>query len=79
MNICIVCVLQYKYSSVSDECFLGFQYMTEKLTLGKQSSLLGGKTVGELPFGIPVNIQITGETVGIFVFLVELLGHCEQK
>ncbi|XP_036966315.1 DDB1- and CUL4-associated factor 17 [Acanthopagrus latus] len=33
--------------------------MTEKLTLGKPSSLLGGKTVGEVPFGIPVNIQIT--------------------
>lgn len=37
--------------------------MTEKLTLGKQSSLLGGKTVGDFPFGIPVNIQITGESV----------------
>lgn len=37
------------------------QYLTEKLTLGKQSSLLGGKTVGDFPCGIPVNIQITGE------------------
>ncbi|KAK2839784.1 hypothetical protein Q5P01_013524 [Channa striata] len=35
------------------------RYMTEKLILGKKSSLLGGKTVGEAPFGIPVNIQIT--------------------
>ncbi|XP_078117990.1 DDB1- and CUL4-associated factor 17 isoform X2 [Sander vitreus] len=35
------------------------KYLTEKLTLGKQSSLLGGKTVGDVPFGIPVNIQIT--------------------
>nr|XP_020452198.1 DDB1- and CUL4-associated factor 17 [Monopterus albus] len=35
------------------------RYMTENLILGKQSSLLGGKTVGEAPFGIPVNIQIT--------------------
>lgn len=38
-----------------------FQYMTEKLTLGTQSSLLGGKAVGDFPCGIPVNIQITGE------------------
>lgn len=35
------------------------RHLTEKLTLGKQSSLLGGKTVGDSPFGIPVNIQIT--------------------
>ncbi|XP_060910419.1 DDB1- and CUL4-associated factor 17 isoform X1 [Labrus mixtus] len=35
------------------------KHLTEKITLGKQSSLLGGKTVGEAPFGIPVNIQIT--------------------
>ncbi|KAM3608491.1 uncharacterized protein V6R79_026437 [Siganus canaliculatus] len=35
------------------------RYTTEKLMLGKQSSLLGGKTVGDVPFGIPVNIQIT--------------------
>lgn len=35
------------------------KYMAEKLTLGKQSSQLGGKTVGDVPFGIPVNIQIT--------------------
>ncbi|XP_074550204.1 DDB1- and CUL4-associated factor 17 [Halichoeres trimaculatus] len=35
------------------------KHLTEKLTLGKQSSLLGGRTVGESPFGIPVNIQIT--------------------
>ncbi|KAM9347154.1 DDB1- and CUL4-associated factor 17 [Symphorus nematophorus] len=35
------------------------RFLTEKLTLGKQSSLLGGKTVGDVPFGIPVNIQIT--------------------
>lgn len=37
--------------------------MKETLTLGKQSSLLGGKTVGDVPFGIPVNIQITGESI----------------
>uniref|UniRef100_UPI0037E92A37 DDB1- and CUL4-associated factor 17 n=1 Tax=Semicossyphus pulcher TaxID=241346 RepID=UPI0037E92A37 len=35
------------------------KHLTEKLELGKPSSLLGGKTVGECPFGIPVNIQIT--------------------
>lgn len=50
---------------VSDEYFLGCQYLTEKLTLGKQSSLLGGKTVGDVPFGIPVNIQITGEFLSL--------------
>ncbi|AWP13118.1 putative DDB1- and CUL4-associated factor 17 isoform 2 [Scophthalmus maximus] len=35
------------------------KYMTEKLKLGEQSSLLGDNKVGEAPFGIPVNIQIT--------------------
>ncbi|KAM8854673.1 DDB1- and CUL4-associated factor 17 isoform 2-T2 [Spinachia spinachia] len=35
------------------------RYLKETLTLGKQSPLLGGKTVGDVPFGIPVNIQIT--------------------
>ncbi|XP_071330653.1 DDB1- and CUL4-associated factor 17 isoform X3 [Trachinotus anak] len=35
------------------------KYTTEKLVLGEQSSLLGGKRVGEAPFGIPVNIKIT--------------------
>lgn len=34
------------------------KYITEELTLGEQSSLLGDKTVGEFPFGIPVNIHI---------------------
>lgn len=48
---------------VSDEYFLCFQYLTEKLTLGNQSSLLGGKTVGDVPFGIPVNIQIIGDSI----------------
>lgn len=37
--------------------------MTEKVTLGKPSSLLNGKTVGDFPFGIPVNIKITGQYV----------------
>lgn len=37
--------------------------MTEKVTLGKPSPLLSGKTVGDFPFGIPVNIKITGEYV----------------
>ncbi|XP_061548624.1 DDB1- and CUL4-associated factor 17 isoform X2 [Phycodurus eques] len=35
------------------------KYLVEKLMLGKASSLLSGKTVGDVPFGIPVNIQIT--------------------
>ncbi|XP_034041894.1 DDB1- and CUL4-associated factor 17 isoform X1 [Thalassophryne amazonica] len=34
-------------------------YMTEKLTLGNKSTLHGDRTVGEAPFGIPVNINIT--------------------
>ncbi|XP_068186170.1 DDB1- and CUL4-associated factor 17 isoform X2 [Antennarius striatus] len=42
------------------------RYMTEKLILGKQSSLLGGKTVGDVPFGIPVNIHITDCPVVLF-------------
>ncbi|XP_045910350.1 DDB1- and CUL4-associated factor 17 [Micropterus dolomieu] len=33
--------------------------LLEKLTLGKQSSIPGGKIVGDFPFGIPVNLQIT--------------------
>lgn len=44
--------------------------MRERLILGKQSSLLGGKTVGEFPFGIPGNIQITGVSVA------QLLQYC---
>ncbi|XP_047457174.1 DDB1- and CUL4-associated factor 17 [Mugil cephalus] len=35
------------------------RYLTETVTLGKQSRLLGGKTVGDEPFGVPINIQIT--------------------
>lgn len=55
--------------------------MTEKLTLGKQSSLLGGKTVGEFPCGIPVNIQITGEwcekIVSIYLSIeIVFLSYC---
>lgn len=46
--------------SIFKDFFLCFQYMAEKITLGKQSSLLGGKAVGDAPFGIPVNIRITG-------------------
>lgn len=55
------------YICLSDEYsqnpFLCSQYMTEKLKLGEQSSLLGDNKVGEAPFGIPVNIQITGGSV----------------
>ncbi|XP_029981521.1 DDB1- and CUL4-associated factor 17 isoform X2 [Sphaeramia orbicularis] len=55
-------VLAVSYSNKSVKlysCEHIFQrYITEELTLGKQSSLLRGKTVGEFPFGIPVNIQI---------------------
>nr|XP_061827616.1 DDB1- and CUL4-associated factor 17 isoform X3 [Nerophis lumbriciformis] len=35
------------------------KYMKERLALGMASTLLKGKKVGEFPFGIPVNIQIT--------------------
>ncbi|XP_061696760.1 DDB1- and CUL4-associated factor 17 isoform X2 [Syngnathoides biaculeatus] len=35
------------------------KYLVEKLMLGKASSLLNGNTVGDIPFGIPINIQIT--------------------
>ncbi|XP_068602177.1 DDB1- and CUL4-associated factor 17 [Brachionichthys hirsutus] len=42
------------------------RYMTENLILGKQSSLLGGKTVGDVPFGIPVNIHITDCPAALF-------------
>lgn len=54
--------------------------MTEKLTLGKQSSLLGGKTVGDFPCGIPVNIQITGECCEKIVSIylsIEILCFCD--
>ncbi|XP_068560480.1 LOW QUALITY PROTEIN: DDB1- and CUL4-associated factor 17 [Cebidichthys violaceus] len=56
-----VLVVSYSNKSVKLYSFehIVQRYLTEKLTLGKQSSLLGGKTVGDLPFGIPVNIQIT--------------------
>lgn len=42
------------------------RYTTEKLTLGKESLLLGGKTVGEFPYGIPVNVQVTDSPPVIF-------------
>ncbi|XP_070771296.1 DDB1- and CUL4-associated factor 17 [Enoplosus armatus] len=56
-------VLAVSYSNKSVKLFsfehILQRYLTEKLTLGKPSSLPGGKTVGDVPFGIPVNIQIT--------------------
>nr|XP_046261208.1 DDB1- and CUL4-associated factor 17 [Scatophagus argus] len=56
-----VLVVSYSNKSVKLYSFeyIIQRYLTEKLTLGKESSLLGGKTVGDIPFGIPVNIQIT--------------------
>ncbi|XP_033966456.1 DDB1- and CUL4-associated factor 17 [Pseudochaenichthys georgianus] len=56
-----VLVVSYSNKSVKLYSFehIVQKYLTEKLMLGKQSSLLGGKTVGVTPFGIPVNIQIT--------------------
>ncbi|XP_041806320.1 DDB1- and CUL4-associated factor 17 isoform X2 [Chelmon rostratus] len=56
-----VLVVSYNNKSVKLYSFehIVQRYLTEKLMLGKQSSLLGGKTVGNVPFGIPVNIQIT--------------------
>uniref|UniRef100_A0A672JFH8 DDB1 and CUL4 associated factor 17 n=1 Tax=Salarias fasciatus TaxID=181472 RepID=A0A672JFH8_SALFA len=38
----------------------------QKLSLGKPSALLGNHTVGDMPFGIPVNIQITGSLPVLF-------------
>ncbi|XP_022068919.2 DDB1- and CUL4-associated factor 17 [Acanthochromis polyacanthus] len=56
-------VLAVSYSNKSVKLYsfehIVQKYLTEKLTLGKQSALLGNKTVGDAPFGIPLNIQIT--------------------
>lgn len=56
-----VLALYYSNKSVKMYSFehIVQRYLTEKITLGKQSPLLGGKTVGDAPFGIPLNIQIT--------------------
>ncbi|XP_061736029.1 DDB1- and CUL4-associated factor 17 isoform X1 [Nerophis ophidion] len=42
------------------------KYMKERLALGMASTLLKGKKVGEFPFGIPVNIQITEQPPVLF-------------
>uniref|UniRef100_A0A7N8XDV6 Ddb1 and cul4 associated factor 17 n=1 Tax=Mastacembelus armatus TaxID=205130 RepID=A0A7N8XDV6_9TELE len=56
-------VLAVSYNNKSVKLFsfehILHRHMTEKLILGRQSLLLRGKTVGEAPFGIPVNIQVT--------------------
>ncbi|XP_024919769.1 DDB1- and CUL4-associated factor 17 isoform X2 [Cynoglossus semilaevis] len=56
-------ILAVSYSNKSVKLFsfehIVNRFMTEKLSLGHKSSLLGGKTVGEAQSGIPVNIQIT--------------------
>uniref|UniRef100_A0A4W6FTE7 Ddb1 and cul4 associated factor 17 n=1 Tax=Lates calcarifer TaxID=8187 RepID=A0A4W6FTE7_LATCA len=56
-------VLAVSYSNKSVKLYsfehIVHRYMIESLMLGEQSSLLRGRTVGEAPFGIPVNIQIT--------------------
>ncbi|XP_069009899.1 DDB1- and CUL4-associated factor 17 isoform X1 [Embiotoca jacksoni] len=63
-------VLAVSYSNKSVKLYslehIVQRYMTEKLTLGEQSSLLGGRTVGDVPFGIPANIQITGFPAVLF-------------
>ncbi|KAF7668757.1 hypothetical protein LDENG_00283980 [Lucifuga dentata] len=55
-------VLAVSYSTKSVKLYsfehIVNKYMTAKLMLGKPSSFHGGKTVGEIPFGIPVNIHI---------------------
>uniref|UniRef100_A0A3Q3VM00 DDB1 and CUL4 associated factor 17 n=1 Tax=Mola mola TaxID=94237 RepID=A0A3Q3VM00_MOLML len=53
------CVIVVSYSNKSVKMYSFEHILQRKLTLGKQSSLLGGKIVGDFPFGIPVNIQIT--------------------
>ncbi|XP_071378882.1 DDB1- and CUL4-associated factor 17 [Centroberyx affinis] len=54
-------VLAVSYSTKSVKLYsfehIVNKYMTKKLALGEQSSFHGGKTVGEAPFGIPVNIH----------------------
>ncbi|KAJ0005664.1 hypothetical protein NQD34_015558 [Periophthalmus magnuspinnatus] len=63
-------VLAVSYSNKSVKLYSSehiFQrYTIDKLTLGKQSPLLGGKTVGEFPYGIPVNVHITDSLPVIF-------------
>uniref|UniRef100_A0AAQ4PW36 Ddb1 and cul4 associated factor 17 n=1 Tax=Gasterosteus aculeatus aculeatus TaxID=481459 RepID=A0AAQ4PW36_GASAC len=63
-----VLVVSYSNKSVKLYSFehIVQRYMKETLTLGKQSSLLGGKSVGDVPFGIPVNIQITDRPPVLF-------------
>nr|XP_057938078.1 DDB1- and CUL4-associated factor 17 [Doryrhamphus excisus]XP_057938079.1 DDB1- and CUL4-associated factor 17 [Doryrhamphus excisus] len=55
-------VLAVSYSTKTVKLFnfehIVKKYKEEKLALGKTSSLLQGKRVGEFPCGIPVNIQI---------------------
>ncbi|MED6234532.1 hypothetical protein ATANTOWER_009716 [Ataeniobius toweri] len=56
-------VLAVSYSNKSVKLYslehIVQRYLTEELTLGQQSPLLGHKTVGDAPFGIPANIQVT--------------------
>ncbi|MEQ2176466.1 hypothetical protein GOODEAATRI_028256, partial [Goodea atripinnis] len=56
-------VLAVSYSNKSVKLYslehIVRRYLTEELTLGQQSPLLGHKTVGDAPFGIPANIQVT--------------------
>uniref|UniRef100_A0A669BCE4 Ddb1 and cul4 associated factor 17 n=1 Tax=Oreochromis niloticus TaxID=8128 RepID=A0A669BCE4_ORENI len=52
-------VLALYYSNKSVKMYSFEHIVQRKVTLGKQSPLLGGKTVGDAPFGIPLNIQIT--------------------
>ncbi|XP_072300535.1 DDB1- and CUL4-associated factor 17 isoform X2 [Eucyclogobius newberryi] len=63
-------VLAVSYSNKSVKLYSSEQifqrYTTDKLTLGKQSSLLGGKNVGQFPYGIPVNVHITDSIPVIF-------------
>ncbi|CAL9690257.1 unnamed protein product [Knipowitschia caucasica] len=63
-------VLAVSYSNKSVRLYSSehiFQkYTTDNLTLGKQSPLLGGKKVGEFPFGIPINVHITDSLPVLF-------------
>ncbi|XP_061579517.1 DDB1- and CUL4-associated factor 17 [Cololabis saira] len=56
-------VLAVSYSNKSVKLYsfehIVKNYLTETLTLGKQSPLSGNTPVGDVPFGIPINIQIT--------------------
>uniref|UniRef100_A0A3B5MW69 Ddb1 and cul4 associated factor 17 n=1 Tax=Xiphophorus couchianus TaxID=32473 RepID=A0A3B5MW69_9TELE len=51
-------VLAVSYSNKSVKLY-SFEHVVQRVCMCSQSPLLGHRTVGDVPFGIPVNIQIT--------------------